>query len=162
MVRNPVQKTSQESWYKNNMKEAIQSAKNKDTGLRRSAKRFSRTRLQKLNSIDNIGDDKKVYQNELDPFCFVLLQNQEEELKRYIIDTDKLFRSIVMWWLSPLQNVTQQNLNSGSAQVQILPAAYRRFAMIRIKEIKLSAFRRSTIPSQSKKKLKKSILFVDF
>lgn len=82
MVRNPIQKTSQESWYKNNMKEAIQSAKNKDTGLRGSAKRFSRTRLQKLNSIDNIGDDKKVYQNELDPFCFVLLQNQGEELKR--------------------------------------------------------------------------------
>ena len=38
---------------------------------------------------------------------------------------------IVVLWLSLLQNVIQQNLSSSSAQVQILPVAYRRFAMAR-------------------------------
>ena len=37
-------------------------------------------------------------------------------------------------WLSLLHNFIQQSLNSGSAQVQILLAACRRFAMVKISD----------------------------
>ena len=40
----------------------------------------------------------------------------------------------VVWWLSLLHNFIQQSLNSGSAQVQILLAACRRFEMVRISD----------------------------
>ena len=49
----------------------------------------------------------------------------------------------VMQWLSLLHNFIQRNLNSGSAQVQILFTVCRRFTMVRIS---LNAFRWSTIP----------------
>ena len=40
----------------------------------------------------------------------------------------------VVYWLSLLHNFIQLSLNSGSAQVQILLAACRRFAMVRISD----------------------------
>ena len=41
---------------------------------------------------------------------------------------------VVVWWLSLLHNFIQLSLNSGSAQVQTLLAACRRFAMVRISD----------------------------
>ena len=73
--------------------------------------------------------------------------------KMCVVQTLKCtYLGAVVQWLSLLHNFIQQNLNSGSAQVQILLATCRRFAMVRISdngpdwlEIRLNAFRRSTM-----------------
>ena len=44
----------------------------------------------------------------------------------------------VVWWLSLLHNFIHLSLNPGSAEVQILRAASRRFAMVRITDYGLS------------------------
>ena len=63
-----------------------------------------------------------------------------------------LFGAMVKWLLL-LLNVIQQILNSGSAQVQMLPTAYWRFVMVRILDNGPSwksvyAFGRPTIPKK--------------
>ena len=42
------------------------------------------------------------------------------------------YQVVPWWWLSLLHNFIQLSLNLGSAQVQILLAACRRFAMVMI------------------------------
>ena len=46
----------------------------------------------------------------------------------------KVDTGTVVQWVSLLGNFIQQKLNSGSAQVRHLPAACRRFAMVRISD----------------------------
>ena len=44
----------------------------------------------------------------------------------------KVLNNAVMWWLSLLHNFIHQNLNSSSAQIQVLLAACWRYVMMRI------------------------------
>ena len=57
------------------------------------------------------------------PLCFEIRSQLQKCLKSYIL-----------YWLSLLHNFILGSLNSGSGQVQILLAACRRFAMVRISD----------------------------
>ena len=59
--------------------------------------------------------------------------NLSQLLHNYILNKGTKTSAVVQW-LSLLHNFIQQSLNSGSAQAQILLAACRRFAMVRISD----------------------------
>ena len=64
----------------------------------------------------------------------VKLSNNQEASSSTNDNTGLVCRGAVVQWLSLQHNFSQQSLNSGSVQVQILLAAYRRFAMVRISD----------------------------
>ena len=67
-------------------------------------------------------------------FVIYILVDKEKERPSPLIKEERypLFGSSP--WLSPQHNFIQQSLDSDSAQVQILFAACRRFAMVRISD----------------------------
>ena len=102
MVRSYVRKTKQASWNKTSMKQTILPLKTNKMGLRKAARTFDvakdsfRCRLQKLEK-SNTGDNTDIIHKQLlGRFGNVLSESQEEELKKYITNMEKVFYGLTI------------------------------------------------------------------
>ena len=105
--------------------------------------------FQKLN-IKDLTNYEKFWKSSKPFFSNKCLNSKKLMLreKNVVVSDEKL--GPIVHWLPLLHNFIQLSLNSGSAQVQILLAACRRFAMVPAgrPEIRRNAFLRSIIPKK--------------